>query len=58
MSAVLTARPEKASINRYAQIVASSKKGEWEIDRDLIQGRGHIFDDQLALEALVRFSGE
>lgn len=116
MSAVLTARPEKGSINRYAKLVTSSKKGEWQIDRDLIQGRtfdfsrkflpdglskidgleflsaddarllsqvqgrtyaylfglverfisakmldqsrGHIFDDQLALEALVRFSSE
>ncbi|WP_223430554.1 diiron oxygenase [Pseudomonas sp. GL-B-26] len=101
---------------RYAQIVRSSKKAEWQIDRDLLQdrsfdfsrkflpdglsridrltflaadearllsqiqgrtyayifglverfisakmldqGRAHVFDDQLALEALVRFSND
>ncbi|VVP67996.1 hypothetical protein PS918_00665 [Pseudomonas fluorescens] len=101
---------------RYAQIVRSSKKTEWQIDRDLLQdrrfdfsrkflpdglshidrlsfltaqdarllsqiqgrtyayifglverfisakmldqGRAHVFDDQLALEALVRFSND
>jgi len=116
MSAVMTARPELDRPARYAQIVKSSKKAEWQIDRDLIQGRsfdfsrkflpdgpsrvdrltflsaadarlmsqvqgrtyaylfglverfisakmldqgrGHIFGDQLALEALVRFSNE
>jgi hypothetical protein len=101
---------------RYAQMVKSSKKAEWQIDRDLLQdrrfdfsrkflpdglsrvdrlnflaadearllsqiqgrtyaylfglverfisakmldqGRAHVFDDQLALEALVRFSND
>jgi hypothetical protein len=101
---------------RYAQLVRSSKKAEWQIDRDLLQersfdfsrkflpdglsridrltflaadearllsqiqgrtyayifglverfisakmldqGRAHVFDDQLALEALVRFSND
>ncbi len=101
---------------RYAQLVRSSKKSEWQIDRDLLQdrsfdfsrkflpdglsridrltflaadearllsqiqgrtyayifglverfisakmldqGRAHVFDDQLALEALVRFSND
>ncbi|NBA93765.1 diiron oxygenase [Pseudomonas sp. R5(2019)] len=101
---------------RYAQILRSSKKAEWQIDRDLLQdrsfdfsrkflpdglsridrltflaadevrllsqiqgrtyayifglverfisakmldqGRAHVFDDQLALEALVRFSND
>ena len=116
MNAVVTARPEMQRPARYAQIVTSSKKAEWQIDRDLIQGRtfdfsrkflpdglsridrltflsdddarlmsqiqgrtyaylfglverfisakmldqgrAHIFGDQLAVEALVRFSSE
>jgi hypothetical protein len=116
MSAVLSAQPETGPAARYAQIVQSSKKAEWQIDRDLIQGRtfdfsrkflpdglsrvdrlaflsatdarlmsqvqgrtyaylfglverfisakmldqsrAHIFGDQLAVEALVRFSSE
>jgi len=107
---------DSGSAARYAQIVRSSKKTEWQIDRDLLQdrrfdfsrkflpdglsridgltflttdeacllsqiqgrtyayifglverfisakmldqGRAHVFDDQLALEALVRFSNE
>jgi hypothetical protein len=117
MNAVVAAQvPELDPSARYARIVASSKKAEWQIDRDLLQGRdfdfsrkflpdglsqvdrlrflsgeearllsqiqgrtyaylfglverfisakmleqsrGHIFGDQLALEALVRFSSE
>jgi hypothetical protein len=117
MSAVATAQtPELSQAARYARVVASSKKAEWQIDRDLIQGRtfdfsrkflpdalsqvdrlpflsaaearllsqiqgrtyayifglverfisakmldqsrAHVFGDQLALEALVRFSSE
>ena len=107
---------ESGHAARYAQIVRSSKKAEWQIDRDLLQGRNfdfsrkflpdglsridrltflsaeearllsqiqgrtyayifglverfisakmldqgraHVFGDQLALEALVRFSSE
>ncbi|MGE8064452.1 hypothetical protein [Pseudomonas sp. NPDC089569] len=107
---------ESANAARYAQMVKSSKKAEWQIDRDLLQdrrfdfsrkflpdglsqidrltflgaadacllsqvqgrtyaylfglverfisakmldqGRAHVFDDQLAFEALVRFSGD
>jgi hypothetical protein len=117
MSAVIdlqAADAEQAS--RYARVVASSKRAEWQIDRDLLQGRdfdfsrkflpdrlsqvdrlhflseaearllsqvqgrtyayifglverfisakmldlsrAHAFDDQMALEALVRFSAE
>jgi hypothetical protein len=116
MSAVLSVRPESDRPDRYARIVKSSKQAEWQIDRDLIQGRtfdfsrkflpdglsrvdrleflsfrearllsqiqgrtyaylfglverfitakmldqsrSHTFDDQLAVEALVRFSNE
>jgi hypothetical protein len=117
MNSVATV-PSPASGNaaRYAQLVRSSKKAEWQIDRDLLQdrrfdfsrkflpdglsrvdrltflsvdearllsqiqgrtyaylfglverfisakkldqGRAHVFDDQLALEALVRFSND
>lgn len=107
---------ESDNADRYAQIVRSSKKAEWQIDRDLLQdrsfdfsrkflpdglsqidrltflagaearllsqiqgrtyayifglverfisakmldqGRAHVFDNQLALEALVRFSND
>jgi hypothetical protein len=119
MSAVAAAAiqaPEADQTARYARVVASSKKAEWQIDRDLLQGRdfdfsrkflpdrlsqvdrlqflseadarrlsqiqgrtyayvfglverfisakmldlsrAHVFDDQIALEALVRFSGD
>ncbi|WP_130906735.1 diiron oxygenase [Pseudomonas sp. Sample_16] len=109
-------RPDPGNAARYAQLVRSSKKAEWQIDRDLLQdrgfdfsrkflpdglshidrvtflaaddarllsqiqgrtyayifglverfisakmldqGRAHVFDDQLALEALVRFSND
>jgi len=109
-------RPDSGNAVRYAQLVKSSKKAEWQIDRDLLQdrsfdfsrkflpdglshidrltflgadearllsqiqgrtyayifglverfisakmldqGRAHVFDDQLALEALVRFSND
>ena len=116
MSAVAIEVPESNQAARYARSVALSKKSEWQIDRDLLQGRtfdfsrkflpdtlsqvdrlaflsedearllsqiqgrtyayifglverfitakmldqsrAHIFDDQLAVEALVRFSNE
>ena len=109
-------RSDSDNADRYAQLVRSSKKAEWQIDRDLLQdrsfdfsrkflpdglsridrltfldadearllsqiqgrtyayifglverfisakmldqGRAHVFDDQLALEALVRFSND
>ena len=109
-------RPDSGNAVRYAQLVRSSKKAEWQIDRDLLQdrsfdfsrkflpdglsqidrltflaadearllsqiqgrtyayifglverfisakmldqGRAHVLDDQLALEALVRFSND
>ena len=117
MSAVATTfAPESDKAARYARVVALSKKAEWQIDRDLLQGRtfdfsrkflpdglsqvdrlaflsadearllsqiqgrtyayifglverfisakmleqgrAHVFGDQLALEALVRFSND
>jgi len=115
-TAVTLPSPDSGNAARYAQIVRSSKKAEWQIDRDLLQdrsfdfsrkflpdglsridrltflaadearllsqiqgrtyaylfglverfisakmldqGRAHVFDDQLALEALVRFSND
>jgi hypothetical protein len=117
MSAVAAVpSPEPGQAARYARVVASSKKSEWQIERDLLQGRtfdlsrkflpdalsrvdrvgflsedearllsqiqgrtyayifglverfisakmldlsrAHVFGDQLALEALVRFSND
>jgi P-aminobenzoate N-oxygenase AurF len=117
MSAVAAMNtPESGQAARYARLVTLSKKSEWQIDRDLLQGRtfdfsrkflpdglsqidrlvflsddearllsqiegrtyayifglverfisakmldqgrAHVFGDQLALEALVRFSNE
>jgi hypothetical protein len=117
MNTVVTLPGSKSgNAARYAQMVKSSKKAEWQIDRDLLQdrrfdfsrkflpdglsridrltflaadearllsqiqgrtyaylfglverfisakmldqGRAHVFDDQLALEALVRFSND
>ncbi|EJM75020.1 hypothetical protein PMI29_00465 [Pseudomonas sp. GM49] len=115
-TAVTLPDPASGNAARYAQIVRSSKKTEWQIDRDLLQnrsfdfsrkflpdglsqigrltflaaaearllsqiqgrtyayvfglverfisakmldqGRAHVFDNQLALEALVRFSND
>jgi hypothetical protein len=115
-AAATVLNPESAHAARYAQLVRLSKKGEWQIDDDLLrgrtfdfsrkflpdglsrvdhltflsadearllsqvqgrtyayifglverfisakmldQGRAHTFGDQLALEALVRFSNE
>ncbi|POF43379.1 hypothetical protein B0D71_00770 [Pseudomonas laurylsulfativorans] len=115
-SVVTLPNSESGNTARYAQIVRSSKKTEWQIDRDLLQdrsfdfsrkflpdglsqvdrltflataearllsqiqgrtyayifglverfisakmldqGRAHVFDNQLALEALVRFSND
>jgi hypothetical protein len=115
-AAAVMQAPESNQAVRYARSVELSKKSEWQIDRDLLQGRtfdfsrkflpdslsqvdrlrflsedearllsqiqgrtyaymfglverfitakmldqsrGHILDDQLAVEALLRFSGE
>jgi hypothetical protein len=115
-AAATVLNPESGHTARYAQVVRLSKKAEWQIDRDLLQGRtfdfsrkflpdrlsridrltflsadearllsqvqgrtyayifglverfisakmldqgrAHIFGDQLALEALVRFSND
>ncbi len=116
MSATTISVPESLDTARYARCATLSKKSEWQIDRDLLQGRtfdfsrkflpdalsrvdrlaflsadearllsqiqgrtyayifglverfisakmldqgrAHLFDDQLALEALLRFSAE
>jgi hypothetical protein len=48
----LTPAPSRAA--RYAQIVRSSQKGEWQIDRDLIQGRAFDFSRKFLPDALSR----
>ena len=39
---------------RYAQIVRLSKKAEWQIDRDLIQGRNFDFSRKFLPDGLSR----
>jgi len=54
MSAVVAAHPELGRAARYAQIVKSSKKAEWQIDRDLIQGRTFDFSRKFLPDGLSR----
>ncbi len=42
------------SSSRYTQIVRSAQKGEWQIDRDLIQGRSFDFSRKFLPDALSR----
>jgi hypothetical protein len=55
MNAVAAAiNPMPARTSRYAQIVRSAQKGEWQIDRDLIQGRAFDFSRKFLPDALSR----
>lgn len=55
MNAVATAiNPAPARAARYAQIVKSSQKVEWQIDRDLIMGRAFDFSRKFLPDALSR----
>ncbi len=55
MNAVAAAiNPAPAHASRYAQIVRSAQKGEWQIDRDLIQGRAFDFSRKFLPDALSR----
>ena len=54
MNAVVIARPEPGRTARYAQIVQSSKKAEWQIDRDLMQGRTFDFSRKFLPDGLSR----
>lgn len=50
--ATLTAAPPHAA--RYAQVVRLSKKAEWQIDRDLLQGRNFDFTRKFLPDGLSR----
>jgi len=52
VAAVINPGPARAA--RYAQIVRSSQKGEWQIDRDLIQRRVFAFSRKFLPDALSR----
>jgi hypothetical protein len=52
MNAVATPQSDKAA--RYAQIVSSSRKAEWQIDRDLLQGRTFDFSRKFLPDGLSR----
>ena len=54
MNADVTARPETSRTARYAQLVKSSQKAEWQIDRDLIQGRTFDFSRKFLPDRLSR----
>lgn len=54
MNANVTARPETGRTARYAQLVKSSQKAEWQIDRDLIQGRTFDFSRKFLPDRLSR----
>jgi hypothetical protein len=50
----ITPAPESGRAARYARIVKSSKKEEWQIDRDLLQGRAFDFSRKFLPDALSR----
>src|SRR5689334_8376223 len=52
MNAVAKPRADQAT--RYAQIVSSSRKAEWQIDRDLLQGRTFDFSRKFLPDGLSR----
>jgi P-aminobenzoate N-oxygenase AurF len=49
-----TLDPKSGRAARYAQIVRSSKKAEWQIDRDLLQGRTFDFSRKFLPDGLSR----
>lgn len=49
--------PESGRATRYAQIVRSSKQAEWQIDRDLLQGRTFDFSRKFLPDGLSRIDG-
>ena len=53
-TAATTRSPETGRAPRYAQVVRLSKKAEWQIDRDLIQGRTFDFSRKFLPDGLSR----
>jgi hypothetical protein len=55
MSAVAAVQtPEPSQAARYGRVLASSKKSEWQIDRDLLQGRDFDYSRKFLPDALSR----
>ncbi len=56
MNAVVMMSPRTASAHaaRYAQMVKASKRAEWQIDRDLLQGRTFDFSRKFLPDGLSR----
>jgi hypothetical protein len=54
MNAVVNTPNPESHTSRYAQIVRLSKKAEWQIDRDLIQGRTFDFSRKFLPDGLSR----
>lgn len=52
MSAVVAVRPETGRTARYTHLVKASQKAEWQIDRDLIQGRTFDFSRKFLPDGL------
>jgi hypothetical protein len=52
MSAVAMHTPEPGQAARYARCVTWSKKSEWQIDRDLLQGRTFDFSRKFLPDGL------
>jgi len=53
-AAVSTSNPEPGHAARYAQVVRLSKRVEWQIDRDLLQGRTFDFSRKFLPDGLSR----
>ena len=51
---VTVLNPESGHAARYAQVVRLSKKAEWQIDRDLLQGRTFDFSRKFLPDGLSR----
>ena len=54
MDAAATPNPGPGHAARYAQLVRLSKKAEWQIDRDLLQGRTFDFSRKFLPDGLSR----
>jgi hypothetical protein len=53
-AAAAVLNPESGHTTRYAQVVRLSKKTEWQIDRDLLQGRSFDFSRKFLPDGLSR----
>lgn len=54
MNAAATPIPDSGRVARYAQVIRLSKRGEWQIDRDLLKGRTFDFSRKFLPDGLSR----